>query len=242
MYQLLADRADAEGNLRISQKISEDVAGWMKIATQVANDFEMKSAHDRIEIILKRLAKGITWDELATECRVLNEAIQSGLKRQLVYRYPDDPGAVLMRWQEDWRPALEKFPTASSDILAGVDCWALGHGTAAVFHFMRVLEFGLATLGNEVGVDVGTKNWQNVINEIESTIRNMGKTLPGGLPKVEKLQFLSEAAKEFTYFKDGWRNYVAHGRSSYDIHQARSAMEHVRAFMNHLASQLSEAP
>jgi hypothetical protein len=55
------------------------------------------------------------------------------------------------------------------------------------------------------------------------------------------MQFLSEAAKEFFYFKDGWRNYVAHGRAAYDEHQALGVLEHTRSFMNHLATRLSEA-
>ena len=66
------------------------------------------------------------------------------------------------------------------------------------------------------------------------------KTLPKGAQRNARLQFLSEAAKEFFYFKDGWRNYVSHNRAAYDEHQAHGVLEHVRAFMNHLATQLSE--
>jgi hypothetical protein len=64
--------------------------------------------------------------------------------------------------------------------------------------------------------------------------------LPKKGEKDRKLQFLSEAAKEFAYFKDGWRNFVSHGHEKYDDAKALSVLEHTRAFMNHLASQLSE--
>lgn len=60
------------------------------------------------------------------------------------------------------------------------------------------------------------------------------------MPKNERMQFLSEAAKEFFYFKDGWRNYVAHARGTYDEHQAASVLEHTRTFMNHLSTELSD--
>ncbi len=54
------------------------------------------------------------------------------------------------------------------------------------------------------------------------------------------MQFLSEAAKEFFYFKDGWRNHVSHNRGTYDEHQAASVLEHTRSLMNHVATPLSE--
>ena len=68
----------------------------------------------------------------------------------------------------------------------------------------------------------------------------MGKALPSGVKKSKRLQFLSEAAKEFVFFKDGWRNYVSQDLASYDEYQARSVLEHVRAFMIVLSSRLCE--
>lgn len=106
---------------------------------------------------------------------------------------------------------------------------------------MRVLECGLRALAHNVGRTFETQQLQNIIDEINSSIEAERKTLPRGKERNERLQFLSEAAKEFVYFKDGWRNYVSHGRGDYDGHQARSVMEHVRSFMNHLATQLNDA-
>lgn len=68
----------------------------------------------------------------------------------------------------------------------------------------------------------------------------MGKTLPSGQARNDRLQFLSSAAKEFVFFKDGWRNYVAHNKAIYDEHQARSTLEHVKAFMTTLSLRLAE--
>jgi hypothetical protein len=105
---------------------------------------------------------------------------------------------------------------------------------------MRILEYGLAALADDVGCTVAVGTWQNIIDQIESAIKPLGKTLPRGQEKNERLQFLSEAAKEMVYFKDGWRNYVSHNRATYDEHQARSVMEHVRAFMTALSRRLFE--
>jgi hypothetical protein len=51
---------------------------------------------------------------------------------------------------------------------------------------------------------------------------------------------LSEAAKEFFYFKDGWRNHVSHAKDKYDGPQAFSVLNHTSAFMKHLSMGLSE--
>lgn len=174
--------------------------------------------------------------------RVLLETVESGLKGQFVYRYPKVQADVLTRWKADWVSVLANFPSAESDILAGVDLWALGHATASVFHFMRVLEHGLRALAADVGKNFDVQNWQNIIDQIEAEIRQIGKNLSSGASKNERLQFLSEAAKEFVYFKDGWRNYVSHNKGAYAEHQARSVMEHVRGFMTTLSSKLSESP
>jgi hypothetical protein len=240
MYQLLQERHDAEADHPISQTVKDQVTCWLKIATSVAKDFEIKAAHDRIGYFHTALEKSITWRALSMQCQVLREAIEAGLRGQLIYRYFDEEASVLMRWQEDWRPVIEKFPSATQDIRAAVDCWALGHGTASIFHSMRILEYGIAALARDVGREIGAQNWQNVIDQIESEVRDLGKKLPSGVAKNERLQFLSEAAKEMVYFKDGWRNYVSHNRGSYDRYQARSVLEHVRSFMTVLSTRLSE--
>jgi hypothetical protein len=224
----------------VPDSMREQVEGWMKIAENSANQFEWTPVHDRIEIIKEKLKKPLSGRDLGVEMRVLLETIEAALKWQLVYRYPQDASSTLINWQEDWKGALLAFPSARNDIISGVDLWALNHSTASVFQFMRVLEHGLRALAANVGLTFDIQNWQNIIDQIEAKIRDIGKTLPRGTDKNERLQFLAETAKEFVYFKDGWRNYVSHSRGVYDKHQARSVMEHVRSFMNILSTKLSE--
>jgi hypothetical protein len=224
----------------IADSCKERIRGWLKIATLAANDFEWQAVHDRVARIKRKLEKPMSHRDLGTEMRILRETIDSGFKWQLIYRYPQEKNALLSNWMKDWAEVLDKFPSSKSDVFAGVDLWALGHSTASVFHFMRVLEHGLRALAKDVGKSFEIQNWQNIIDQIESEIRTLGKALPAGTAKSDRLKFLSEAAKEFVYFKDGWRNYVSHNRATYDEHLARSAMEHVRSFMTGLSSRLNE--
>ena len=220
----------------------EAIRKWMKLASELAGELESQAVQDRVDIIERRLSKSfpVSHRDIGVELRVLRETIVNGTKRQLVYRYPTAKGQVLERWKNDWGPALKAFKSAESDIKAGMDIWALGHGTASVYHFMLVLEHGLRALATDVGKSFDLQNWHGIIDEIQSAITELNKTLPKGTARNDRLQFLSLAAAEFRYFKDGWRNHVAHGRATYDEHQARSVMEHVRTFMNVLSDRLSE--
>ena len=135
----------------------------------------------------------------------------------------------------------EEFDGAIVDIREAGTCYALGRYTASVFHLMRVLEIALHKLANDLGVAfpaaIELENWHNIIEKIESAIRDREKQLPKGMQKSAEMQYYSEAAKEFRYFKDAWRNHVSHSRVEYDIHDATKIMEHVREFMQHLAKK-----
>lgn len=104
---------------------------------------------------------------------------------------------------------------------------------------MRALEKGLISLAREVSVPYETAQWHNIIESIASKVEAM-KTLPHGTHKIEEQQFYSEAAKEFMYFKDAWRNHVMHSRRTYDFGQAVKVLAHVADFMAHIAQRLHE--
>jgi len=244
LYQIvLGERpANSDGPHDPADKgLLQNVLGWLQVANAVADDFELEAVRDRVSVIKKRISKKkLTNADISTEMRVLLETVAAGLKGQLVYRYPSEKGIILFNWKEDWAAVAGSFPSAEKAILAGVDLWALGHSTASVFQFMRVLEHGLRALAKDVGKTFDIQNWQNIIAEIESEIRSLREMLPRGSEKNDRLQFLSEAAKEFFYFKDGWRNYVSHNKATYDEREARSVLEHVKSFMTVLSSRLNE--
>lgn len=134
------------------------------------------------------------------------------------------------------------FPTAAEELMLAGNCYAVDLNTACVYHCMRALERGLKALAKDVDLTWTTEQWQKIINDIEGAVKALGNTLQKGQAKNERLQFLSEAAKEFTWFKDGWRNYTAHAKTSYRASQALTLMEHVTAFMGVLSQHLKEAP
>ena len=135
------------------------------------------------------------------------------------------------------------FPSANRELQEAAKCIALDKGTASVFHSMRAVESGIGSLAHEVGKIFDVQQWNVILNEIESEIGKMRRNGIPGLSKQEKderLEFLSRAAAQIGYFKDGWRNYVSHNKRPYDVKEATGIYEHVGAFMSVLSERLFE--
>ena len=136
------------------------------------------------------------------------------------------------------------FPKATAEIEGSGRALALGLFTASVFHAMRAAEIGLRTLGTKLEAqfpfDIELADWQNIQEQIDSKIKARAVSLPRGLSKDQELKFLSEAAAQLRYFKDGWRIRVAHARATYDEGQATQAFEHVADFLGFMSEHLIE--
>jgi hypothetical protein len=100
---------------------------------------------------------------------------------------------------------------------------------------MRVLELGMNVLASKLQVDFQRRNWENVLNDIDAAVKKINGPHAGTDWK-EQQRFYSEAAKDFRYFKDAWRNHAMHFHEHYEAAEARSILDHVKTFMEHLAA------
>jgi hypothetical protein len=128
--------------------------------------------------------------------------------------------------------AMNAFPSAVPEVDNAGKCFALDQPTAAVLHLMRALEVPLTTLITALNFTPSNLNWQTVINECEREIRK--------LKNKDDQEFYGEAATNFLYFKNAWRNHAMHGRDTYDKKQAFDIMMHVGGFMKVLSTRLCE--
>ena len=108
-------------------------------------------------------------------------------------------------------------------------------------HFPRnvALENGLKALATDLTVTYNVQNWKNLLDEFDSKIK-IEREKPNNTAKQNKLQFLSDASLEFRHFKDAWRNYVSHNKTTYDETQARRVLDHVASFIEVLSKHLKE--
>lgn len=182
-------------------------------------------------------------DVFERSCR-LRDAITTELRDYVFYAYPKDKGISVRSWKKDWAKALGAFPEIDQDVFGAVDCCALKHHTASVFHSMRIAEHGLRALARErkirlpknKPVEWGT--WQEIIGALDGQIKLLGHTKAG--PKKDAtLSFYSGARADLNGFKDEYRNAVMHVRASYDEFQALRALANVHAFMDRIAERLA---
>jgi hypothetical protein len=136
------------------------------------------------------------------------------------------------------------FPSASKEVVASGNCFACGLFTASVFHSMRAAEIGMRSLGAALDVSFPDKplelaEWQNILDQADSKIVAM-KSLQRGTSKDENLNFYSQAAVQFRYFKDAWRVRVAHARETYEEPGALKIFNHTLEFFETISTRLKE--
>jgi hypothetical protein len=135
------------------------------------------------------------------------------------------------------------FPAIAQDIKDAGNCLAADLSTAAVFHLMRVAEWGLRSLAKKAGVRVKKTpldwaEWRTLIDgiRVKKVVPIAGKRR--GPKKDADLEFYRGLLGEFEAFKDVYRNQVMHSRRTYDHREAESAMLHVGEFLRRLAPRL----
>jgi hypothetical protein len=203
---------------------------------------------NRINRLIDRLGRDNTnYEIVETELRVLGETIDDELKKRFFYAYPQKKIDVLTKVADEWSRTIDKFPSAKIDIYCAVDCYVSDHNTAAVFHLMRVAEYGLRALARERSVTLPKNRpiewgtWQDIISQINNSVKKIANK-PTGPARSRALEFYSGALGQFEAFKEAYRNDVMHARQAYDEGQALSVLSHVREFMERLSSRIGENP
>jgi hypothetical protein len=142
----------------------------------------------------------------------------------------------------------KSFPNAAPDIQDAGDSIAVGLNTAAVFHLMHVVEWGLRALAEDVGlsdvaidrktdktVPLAFADWERILNQLTGKIEEKIKAMPRDETKQKGQEFYFSALGEIRGFKEAWRNHVMHTRRSYTREDALAVFSHVQRFMQSLA-------
>jgi len=239
--KMSADRQQIKGSLVLDQELralAKDLFGQMRVHFGA---YGMPVTLDRIaraELVLR--VDQLMYSKLGSECDEVHRTAQSELSRIYFGFIPEAKQGEMLSAQVLWKATFDKFPSAKKDALMASRCFALECNDACVYHSMMVLERGMLALAKNLKVKkAGARAWETIIDDIETEIEKRQGKLRARKP-ADFLTFLSEAAKEFRYFKDAWRNHTAHGRAQYDENDARKVLIHVRDFMEHISSRLKD--
>jgi len=175
----------------------------------------------------------------------LIEAFEDDTKYLYLYAYPKEKGKRFTRVGNDWCPTISAFPAVKDDITNAVDLYALGHNLACVFHLMRVAEVGVQRFGKKLGVSP-TKlsvnkftdlTWHQILDSLNPKLKALPQTTAAKKAKYEKYS----AIQSYLYgVKDAWRNPTMHPRKTgYSDLETLDIINHVRSFMNELATVVS---
>jgi hypothetical protein len=182
-------------------------------------------------------------DDMADKLAILLEVMEDELRRQVFLFMPPQNEWLFREPERWWSESITAFPSAKHDAAESCRCYSVGCYTASVFHCMGVLQAGLYAMAIDLEVpfkhSIELAEWNGVISGIEGKIEPL-RNMPKSDKRDEMLTFLSECAAQFRYFKDAWRNHVAHMRKNYGAGDAWQTLTHVRDFMQSLSTRLHE--
>ncbi len=143
-----------------------------------------------------------------------------------------------------------KFPSAVQDIREAGNCIAVDSGTAAVFHLMRGVEWGIRALCVDLNVlDVPRKSatipiefaeWDKILDQLYPAVEKKVNALGPSLVKQQTQEFYFTLLFDIKGFKDAFRNHVMHTRRTYSQKAADDALDYVRRFFALLSTRVSE--
>lgn len=195
-----------------------------------------------IKRTLASLSVEMTNSEVENAMRTISQRIKDELEENLFLWLSHEEAQYYSAEPLFGEKVRSVFPSTSYDIVESGKCIALNRNTASVCHSMRVLEIGLRALATRLGVQYENKPWNYVIEVADKKlikIRGLRRK-PRNWKTDEK--FYSEAIVHFRFLKDAWRNYSMHVYERYDPESARAIFNHVKSFMQHLATKLKETP
>lgn len=144
----------------------------------------------------------------------------------------------------------DAFIEARPEIKEAGDCLAVELYTAAVFHFMRIVEFGIRALAlkmkaktlikklKKTGIPIELGTWAELDDTLHAKLQEI-KSKKRTSKREEKLEFYSEILKSFAPLFHT-RNRTMHSRASFSETEALATFQYVGRFMGRLAKSLLE--
>jgi hypothetical protein len=232
-----------------------DIPLWTEFLTSIEDYCETVHFHHAgakafgIRIDLEKFPENFTGITLATHLQGLKEDLNICMFGHQFVQIEGSVKKYLGSISLFGETVKMSFPNAASDIQDAGDCIAVDLNSAAVFHLMHVVEWGLRALAIDVGLsDIVTDKskgksapvefaqWEQILNQLPDKIDAKIVAMPSGEAKQKAQEFYYSANSEIRGFKEAWRNHVMHTRRSYTRGDALAVFSHVQRFMQSLAT------
>jgi len=251
---------------KIDKEERDDFTEVLTRAEAVLKELNLLYAANKISHSLQFLKEHESMDIFAasadTEARNIQEAVEDSLRKFEFIKIADGREIYINKFLMG-ELVQQRFPSAKKDIWEAKSCLMAGCDTAAVFHLMRVVEFGLRALCNSLGFR-NMKNrikdkftikgaqkfeyqpieyamWEKILNQLPGKINKRLIKMKPSPRKQDQQEFYANLITEIDAFRMGWRNHVMHSRVWYTAADADAIKDHVERFMKKLAGKVSEA-
>jgi len=237
-YGYLANAEGIAGNEPLRHK-SVDPDNEVKLIDALSHvesackRMELTGTLDQIPRTRAILSSKTTFGEAYPHVRELRMRMHDELKRRLFLFVPSAEAAYYGKKEAFGEQVARKFAKVIIEIEEAGNCIALGRSTAAVFHLMRVMEYGVQRLGKKLGIKLaGEMVWQRILNDLKSPIGKLPEKTPREKSTKEKY---AEVLSLLYVVKLAWRNPTMHPRSSYSPERAAGIYNASKSFIEHLA-------
>ena len=182
------------------------------------------------------------------------DAIQHELEDRKFYHLFPDRSKFFDQPRLFGDAVYERFPSARQDIQEAGNCIATDRNTAAVFHLMRAVEWGLRALcgdlkmnsvhrrkrsGERVWIPLEWSDWETILNQLAQKVDERIDKVRRGPQKQAAQEFYYPALQDIRGIKDAFRNHVMHTRKEYTAESALTQFQHVKRLMSALAERIT---
>jgi hypothetical protein len=214
----------------LDEAIRTKLSGALDNFSKTLQKIELKIACKAMENVRKTLTDSFDVNDFANALHTLEQTIEWEMQEVHFFYMPSEQVRCYAKSELFGQDVNTKFPMIQFDMVEAGNCYAMGRGTACVFHLMRIMEVGVQQFGTKLGVTFAdAKNWQNILDEINKAI----KLLP---PKDPATKAMCVASANLFAVKLAWRNEVMHPKDTYTLEEADTLIGQVKLFMGQLAS------
>jgi hypothetical protein len=251
-------RAQHGGGAVPTREVFDHALDVFQKVKSVAAEFELDATRALAVMSLGHYGEepGVDVSGLAADMRNLEGMLINDLSMRRYLRVP-----VGMSTYVD-NPALlgpevaKAFPSAQVDLTAAGNCVAADCNTAAVFHLMRAVEWGMRALAVHLGfrqlrtrrragakakiTPVAFAQWELILDGLRERVDRRLLRLRPGKVKQRDQEFYYPALEDIRGMRDAWRHHVMHTRQTYTEPEAMAILDRVGRLMSNLATRVSE--
>ncbi len=241
---------------KLGEESRKYVVDLLREIEELCKDIGLETANNQLAQINSHLAwsSDVDLSSISADLRNAYDALMINFWKQNFIRVASDSVKYVNSDCLFGEPVKTAFPSAADDIREAGNCIAVECGTAAVFHLMRAVEWGLRSLCHNLGVlrilkkktgkpkyvPIAWVEWDKMLDAVHDRVDTKILAMASGKRKQGAQECYYPLLRDVRGFKEAFRNHVMHTRAEYTPEDAKAVLDHVQRFMTLLATRVKE--